>query len=167
MIKKNKKQKKNQISSQLKKSSDDILFNLPNSTLEFITKTIGRKWAFQIILELKKHGKLRNKQLVQTLKGISPSTLSRFLKELQKQSMIRREVYGTIPPFQVDYSLTNQGRNLFDSLLPLFNYVSRLQQLSCAVCNCISEDCTNSKSSQDCSYCKSDRCCCWQYFHKK
>ncbi len=43
MIKKNKKQKKNQISSQLNKSSDDILFNLPNSTLEFITKTIGIK----------------------------------------------------------------------------------------------------------------------------
>jgi len=92
MEKKNYKQMKNKISSQLKKSSDDILFNLPNSTLEFITKTIGRKRAFQIILELQKHGKLRNKQLIQTLKGISPSTLSRFLKDLQKQHLIRREV---------------------------------------------------------------------------
>lgn len=116
MIKKNKKQKKNQISSQLNKSSDDILFYLPNSTLEFITKTIGRKWAFQIILELKKHGTLRNKELAQTLKGISPSTLSRFLKELQKQRLIRREMHGETLPIQVDYSLTNQGRELFNSL---------------------------------------------------
>ena len=105
---------------------------MPNSILEFITKTIGRKWAFQIIIELKKHGTLRNKELVQTLKGISPSTLSNFLKDLQKQSLIRREVYGTIPPFQVDYSLTNQGRDFFTSLLPLFNYVSRLQQTNYA-----------------------------------
>lgn len=167
MIKKNKKQKKNQISSQLKKSSDDILFNLPNSTLEFITKTIGRKWAFQIILELKKHGKLRNKELAQALKGISPSTLSRFLKELQKQRLIRREIHGEIPPIPVDYSLTNQGQDLFNSLLPLFNYVSRLQQTRCADCDCSAEDCKNSKSSQNCSCCKYDQCCCWQYFHKK
>ena len=84
MIKKNKKQKKNQIYSQIKKSPDDLLFNLPNSTLEFITKTIGRKWALQIILELKKHGTLRNKELGQILKGISPSTLSHFFKRAAK-----------------------------------------------------------------------------------
>lgn len=167
MIRKNKKQKKNQIYSQIKKSPDDLLFNLPNSTLEFITKTIGRKWALQIILELKKHGTLRNKELAQTLKGISPSTLSSFLKELQKQRLIRREIYGEIPPIQVDYSLTNQGRDLFNFLLPLFNFVSRLQQIICAVCNCTTEDCKNSKSSQDCSSCIYDQCCCWQYFHKK
>jgi len=167
MIRKNKKQKKNQISSQIKKSPDDLLFNLPNSTLEFITKTIGRKWALQIILELKKHGTLRNKELGQILKGISPSTLSHFLKELQKQRLIRREIYGEIPPIQVDYSLTNQGRDLFNFLLPLFNFVSRLQQIICAVCNCTTEDCKNSKSSQDCSSCIYDQCCCWQYFHKK
>jgi len=165
MKKKNNKQNISEISSQSKKSSDGILFNLPNSTIEFITKTIGRKWAFQIIIELKKHEKLRNKELVQTLKGISPSTLSHFLKELQKQRLIRREIYGTIPPFQVDYSLTNQGRDLFDSLSPLFNYISRLKQISCSDCDCIAEDCKNSKSSQDCPCCTSDRCCCWQYFH--
>ncbi len=165
MKKKNKKQMKNKIFSQLKKSPDDILFNLPNSSIEFITKTIGRKRAFQIIIELKKHGTLRNKELAQTLKGISPSTLSRFLKDLQKQRLIRREVYGTIPPVQVDYSLTNQGRDLFDSLLPLFSYISRLQKIRCSDCDCIAEDCKNSKSSQDCSCCKYDRCCCWQYFH--
>ena len=167
MIRKNKKQKKNQISSQIKKRPDDLLFNLHNSTLEFITKTIGRKWALQIILELKKHGTLRNKELAQTLKGISPSTLSSFLKELQKQRLIRREIYGEIPPIQVDYSLTNQGRDLFNFLLPLFNFVSRLQQIICAFCNCTVEDCKNSKSSQDCSSCIYDQCCCWQYFHKK
>ena len=157
----------NKISSQSNKTSDDVLFNLPNSTLEFITKTIGRKWALQIILELKKHGKLRNKELGQILKGISHSTLSHFLKELQKQRLIRREIYGEIPPIQVDYSLTNLGRDLFNFLLPLFNFVSRLQQIICAVCNCTTEDCKNSKSSQDCSCCKYDQCCCWQYLHKK
>jgi len=41
-------------------------------------------------------------------------------------------MFGTVPPIQVDYSLTNQGRDLFDSLLPLFNYVSRLQQTNCS-----------------------------------
>lgn len=164
---KNKKQNKNKISSQLEKSSDDILFNLPDSTLEFITKTIGRKWAFQIILQLKKHGTLRNKELVQILNGISPSTLSSFLKELQKQRLIRREIHGQTPPFQVDYSLTNQGRDLFTFLLPLFNYISRLQQTNCVGCDCTAEDCKNNKSPHDCSCCKNDYCCCWQYFHKK
>ena len=166
MIKNNKKQNNNEISSPIKNNFDDVLFNLPNSSIEFITKTIGRKWAFQIMIKLKKHGTLRNKELAQALKGISPSTLSHFLKELQKQHLIRREIYGTIPPFQVDYSLTNQGKELFTTLLPLFNYISRLQQMSCSDCDCIAEDCKNSKSSQDCSCCKHDQCCCWQYFHK-
>jgi len=167
MIKKNKKQKKNQICDQTKNISEDILFNLSDSTLEFMTKTIGRKWAFQIILELKKHSTLRNKTLARTLNGISPSTLSYLLKELQKQNLIRREMYGEIPPIHVEYSLTNQGMNLFNSLLPLFYFVSRLQQTSCSDCDCTFEDCKNSSAPQDCPYCKYEQCCCWQYFHKK
>ena len=167
MIKKNKKQKKNNISCQLKNSSNDILFCLSNSTIEFMTRTIGRKWAFQIILELKKYGTLRYKALSQNLEGISPSTLSNFLKQLQKQSLISREVYGEIPPFQVDYSLTNRGKNLLDFLIPLLNFVSYLQQINCTECGCTTEGCKNSKSIQDCAYCENDQCCCWQYFHKK
>ena len=51
------------------------------------------------------------------LERISPKTLSDRLKELQKAGLIHREMYAEIPP-RVEYSLTQEGTELRDLMIP-------------------------------------------------
>lgn len=148
------------------KSDMNVFSQLSTSSVNFIIKTIGRKYTFRILLELKRRGVLRNKDLLKTLKGISPSSFSRFLKQLESQQLILREVYDQTSPIRVFYSLSLRGETLLASLIPLLNWISEKTML-CADCNCTSEECKLSISPSNCPSCKNDVCCCWNYFHKE
>jgi DNA-binding HxlR family transcriptional regulator len=90
----------------------------PDHTMCPIEKTmsvIGGKWTFIIIRDLF-YGPRRFGELQRSLKGISPRTLSTRLKQLEDESIIKREVFSEIPP-HVEYSLTEKGK----TLEPIFN----------------------------------------------
>ena len=95
--------------------------------LEDLLSTIGRKRALQILLHLKKYKKLRNKELIERLGKISPSTLSSLLSELNQEGLIKKRIYGEIPPMAVEYSLTKNGRFLLSVLAPLLSLVAENQ----------------------------------------
>jgi DNA-binding HxlR family transcriptional regulator len=95
----------------LEEDEDDT--NCPEGVECSIAKALevleGR-WTFLIIRDLiegtRRFGKLRK-----SLAGVSPKTLSVRLKELEKNGVIARTAYATIPP-TVEYSLTEKGRSL-------------------------------------------------------
>ncbi|MNB66992.1 putative HTH-type transcriptional regulator YybR [compost metagenome] len=72
---------------------------------------IGTKWTFLIIRDLLIEGTLRFSDLLRSLEGISPKTLSLRLKELEDHGIVNRKVYPEVPP-RVEYSLTDKGRQL-------------------------------------------------------
>lgn len=72
---------------------------------------IGTKWTFLIIRDLLIEGTLRFSDLLKSLEGISPKTLSLRLKELEEQGLLVRKVYPEVPP-RVEYTLTERGRRL-------------------------------------------------------
>ncbi|CEH29052.1 HxlR family transcriptional regulator [Aneurinibacillus migulanus] len=85
--------------------------------IEKTMHVIGGKWTFMILRDLfygpKRFGELQN-----SLKGISPRTLSIRLKELEHEGIVLREIYSEIPP-HVEYSLTEKGlslRPIFDAM---------------------------------------------------
>jgi DNA-binding HxlR family transcriptional regulator len=55
--------------------------------------------------------------------GISPTVLSDRLKELEKQGILSREVFAEIPP-RVEYTLTKDGMDLREMIIPLMNWAS-------------------------------------------
>lgn len=71
---------------------------------------IGKKWVILILRDLL-GGTRRFTDLLQSLSGISPKTLSERLKELEEDGLITRKAYPEIPP-RVEYSLTEKGRSL-------------------------------------------------------
>ncbi|WP_181444582.1 helix-turn-helix domain-containing protein [Bacillus sp. 03113] len=79
---------------------------------------IGSKWTFLILRDLMIDGTLRFSDLLKSLKGISPKTLSLRLKELEKSGLINRIVYPEIPP-RVEYTLTDKGKELENILIEL------------------------------------------------
>jgi DNA-binding HxlR family transcriptional regulator len=54
---------------------------------------------------------LRFNELLETAKGVDPRSLSRVLKYLASEGIVRRDVLST-QPFAVRYSLTEKGRQL-------------------------------------------------------
>ena len=71
---------------------------------------IGKKWAVLIIRDLL-GGKKRFGQLLTSLSGISPRTLSLRLDELEKNAIIKKRIFPEIP-LHVEYRLTKHGESL-------------------------------------------------------
>lgn len=54
---------------------------------------------------------MRFNELLKTATGVDPRSLSRVLKYLASEEIVRRDVLST-QPFMVQYSLTEKGRQL-------------------------------------------------------
>jgi DNA-binding HxlR family transcriptional regulator len=74
------------------------------------SKIIGDIWTLLIIRDLLKGAKRFN-ELLESLKGISSSTLVQRLKLLESENILTRVSFPEIPP-RVEYSLTQKGTDL-------------------------------------------------------
>lgn len=90
-------------------------------SLEGIITIISKKWAILVISLLGHNEKMRFKDLMNILEGISPKTLTDLLKELQMADLVRRESFPEIPP-RVEYSLTEDGKQLCEVIIPLVRW---------------------------------------------
>jgi len=68
------------------------------------------------------------------LEGISPKTLTDTLASLQKEGFVVREAFAEIPP-QVEYYLTNDGKELRDAILPFLQWTMKRENFSRESCS--------------------------------
>lgn len=110
--------------------------------LEGIINTIAKKWAVLLITTIGIQQKIRFNDIMATLDGISPKTLSDLLKELQKENLISRESFSEVPP-RVEYSLTEDGKQLCEAINPLIRWAENRDNLVQKKCqaNCQSHKC--------------------------
>lgn len=73
-------------------------------------EVLNGKWKLPIIISLT-FGNKRFKQIIHEIPGLTDKSLSKELKELEANQLIRRTVYDTFPP-TVEYSITEHGRSL-------------------------------------------------------
>jgi DNA-binding HxlR family transcriptional regulator len=73
---------------------------------------IADKWTVLIIRRLA-DGTLRFAQLRRSVSGISQKVLTNILRSLERDGIVTRRVYASVPP-KVEYSLTGLGRSLCD-----------------------------------------------------
>jgi DNA-binding HxlR family transcriptional regulator len=91
----------------MKKNQKNILYCPFMQTMEIL----GGKWKFPILHELIDGKILRFKELERSVTGITPRMLVKELKDLEKNKIVKRKAYATVPP-TVEYSLTELGRTL-------------------------------------------------------
>lgn len=110
--------------------------------LEGIINTIAKKWAVLIISVIGHHETIRFSDIMAVLEGISPKTLSDLLKDLQRENLISRESFSEVPP-RVEYSLTEDGRQLCEAIVPLIRWAENRDNLLKKRCeaNCQSHTC--------------------------
>ena len=94
--------------------------------LEGIIEVISQKWALQVVCIVGNHQRLRFSELQKNLSGISPKTLTKRLKELERARLVKREAFTEIPP-RVEYSLTEDGISLEKAIIPLMEWASERQ----------------------------------------
>ena len=84
---------------------------------------IGGKWKSMILYVLSTQGVVRFNQLKKTVAGISQKMLTQQLRELERDGLIKRQVFPEVPP-HVEYSMTELGL----SLGPIYQAVHNWEQ---------------------------------------
>ena len=75
-----------------------------------VLSRIGDKWSVLVVMQLA-DGPRRFSELKRAIGGISQRMLTLTLRGLERDGMVTRTVFPTVPP-RVDYSLTALGQSL-------------------------------------------------------
>src|SRR6267378_7394331 len=78
---------------------------------------VGDKWSVFVIMRLG-DGPRRFNEIKRMVGGISQRMLTLTLRGLERDGLVTRTVFPTIPP-RVDYELTKLGRSLWQAVEPL------------------------------------------------
>lgn len=84
---------------------------------------VAGKWSIGILVAAA-HGPVRFTELERTITGISRRMLTLNLRKLERDGLLIRTVYPTVPP-KVEYSLTPMARELHASLSGLVGWAER------------------------------------------
>jgi DNA-binding HxlR family transcriptional regulator len=84
---------------------------------------IGDKWTVMVVGALSK-GPMRFNALMRRIGGVSHRMLTLTLRGLERDGLVNRTAYPTIPP-KVEYELTELGRSLIGPLRALAAWTQR------------------------------------------
>lgn len=85
--------------------------------LDRILARVGDRWSMRIV-RLLGDGSHRFNEIRRTLDGISQRMLTLTVRGLERDGLVTRTVYPSVPP-RVDYALTDLGRSLWQAAVPL------------------------------------------------
>ena len=78
---------------------------------------LSGKWKLPIIISLS-FGNKRFKELATDVQGITDKMLSKELRDLEQNQLVKRTVYDSVP-VRVEYSLTDYGSSLDKVIMEL------------------------------------------------
>lgn len=90
-------------------------------TVSEMLSRLGDKWTVLVIMMLR-NGPKRFSELKRDVVGISQRMLTLTLRALERDGVVRRTVYATIPP-SVEYELTELGRSFSEPIVSLGSWV--------------------------------------------
>ena len=101
----------NSIPGNLNVPEPDAAFHLGGcSGINEVLSRIGDKWSVQVVMLLR-GGPRRFGELRRSVTGISQRMLTLTLRGLERDGLVMRTMFPTIPP-RVDYELTGLGHSL-------------------------------------------------------
>lgn len=90
-----------------------------------VLSRVGDKWSV-LVVTLLGGGPMRFNELRRSIGGISQRMLTLTLRGLERDGLVTRTAFPTIPP-RVDYALTALGRDLLDPVSALGDWALRNQ----------------------------------------
>ncbi|MGX7730531.1 winged helix-turn-helix transcriptional regulator [Rhodococcus sp. 2H158] len=98
------------VTKQLSGLPEDADLTRADSLAREIFSDVANKWAL-LIIETIGDGTLRFSELRKGVDGISHKMLTQNLRMMERNGLVERTVYPTVPP-RVEYCLTEPGRAL-------------------------------------------------------
>ncbi|MEV4171313.1 helix-turn-helix domain-containing protein [Nonomuraea sp. NPDC049709] len=92
------------------------------TVLDVLNRVSG-KWSIGILMEATR-GPVRFTELERSIHGISRRMLTLTLRNLERDGLLTRTVYPTVPP-KVEYTATDMARELYDHLSGLTEWAER------------------------------------------
>ncbi len=92
--------------------------------LEYALEILGGKWKLKVIWTIFNFKTIRFNRLKRELPGITDLMLTKILKLLVENNVVRRTQFNEIPP-HVEYSLTENGLQLVESLSSVRQWVRK------------------------------------------
>jgi DNA-binding HxlR family transcriptional regulator len=89
----------------------------PACTVRQVLDRVGGKWSIGVLVAAS-DGPVRFTQLERSIEGISRRMLTLTLRNLERDGLLTRTIYPTVPP-KVEYTATPMARELYDSLITL------------------------------------------------
>jgi DNA-binding HxlR family transcriptional regulator len=94
-------------------------------SVQDVVDRVAGKWSVCILVAAA-GGPIRFTELERSIDGISRRMLTLTLRHLERDGMVVRRVYATMPP-RVEYSLTPMARELHAALVALTGWAERHQ----------------------------------------
>jgi DNA-binding HxlR family transcriptional regulator len=88
-----------------------IMENTKCCPIDNTFRVVGKKFTVLILRNIMNFNKKRFNQLLESIEGINPKTLSVRLREMEKNGLIERKVYAETP-IRIEYNLTEKGKAL-------------------------------------------------------
>ncbi|PWI16318.1 transcriptional regulator [Streptomyces sp. Act143] len=76
-----------------------------------VLEVIASKWTMLVLVALEDGRPMRFTELRRRLDGVTQKVLTSTLRALEREGLLAREVYPTVPP-RVEYRLTGLGREM-------------------------------------------------------
>ncbi|WP_067695268.1 winged helix-turn-helix transcriptional regulator [Nocardia jejuensis] len=98
--------------SELEESGNLVDSYLTRCPARDVLAVLADKWVLLVLGVLRSgEGPIRFNELRRRMDGITQKMLTRTLRDLEREGLVRRSVYPTVPP-RVEYSLTPLGQDL-------------------------------------------------------
>ncbi len=110
------------VQAPMRGAAEELVLSVACPIREIIDR-VGSKWSVELILALSE-GPARFTELERSIEGISRRMLTLTLRNLERDGLVTRTAYPTVPP-RVEYNATDLARELQEPLKALAGWALR------------------------------------------
>jgi DNA-binding HxlR family transcriptional regulator len=90
-----------------------------------IVSRVSDKWSLWTLSVIAEFGQpMRFSRIMDQVEGISQKSLTKTLRELERNGLITRKVFAEVPP-RVEYTITVFGCEMLDNVAPLWLWTAK------------------------------------------
>jgi DNA-binding HxlR family transcriptional regulator len=106
------------------KAACEALTEVEDSLTRDIVMRLAEKWTLWTLAELaEEQGPLRFSRLRERIAGVSQKSLTKVLRQLERDGLVTRAIFAQVPP-RVEYAITKPALEMLGLVHPLWRWAA-------------------------------------------